>query len=881
MSNAAQQATSFLLAEAAKHDPRPLIPTTLDALIELACLNEAGKDALKPHVDNANVSYIFGPAPPLVAAPEEREHLDEMEARQEFNKVTRDVLKPLEHAYTDLYSDLVAVDGKLAAPIPDDEVPTDANLPSLQRDLFALYAARTSLYIGAAGIIALIKRMADTDKSVAKLLDKLPLPPAIFPLESLHAGWRTVMDKVAPLPVCGTSITLIRKRFMALCTDAASRMRMFPIILPNFPAIGGNIITMWSENSPSMGSAAFGDHPPTGSAMENTPSRPHPSHTHMRFALANAARACVPNFKVHMVIIVRHPTANNEPIMIRELLDDPSGVPRTKTNSSVTLTPTGTHPEWEDEDIGSPAGLGPDTDPDHVRRPLMDLAITLALTPYRNAVQDALLATTVSKLDDITTLEQLHAELVGRMPGQPVHQQWLHALRNAPTHPPPDSPPPAGAVVDVAGLEAAVRVVEHRITALEKTVDDTVSHDELQAALRDHKQSIADLCVAKMNEAIAAAKPPPGGWQPAPQQAPAAAHNPYAAFATNAAGYGTLQQPAAPYGAAQAPPTQYPQFQYPAQPPYGAPAPGTSLAGATPTRTAKPGNEPTLKNHAHVHDFLHRTELFFGLTRIPHDEWITRALLNITSPDVVAAWSAFAATLPHAPTWDIFKQQLLIITGGHSFTQRALDSLSTCRQGDMSLDAYIKTYNRLVTQANENPNSPHIIRGFLRGISDSTFRALVATDPTRGHTQWTSLAALHGYAAQLYAEYKPVVRSKPDPLRGRVNHKPRTSFPRAPPTALHASNAGPKPKLASFTHNRRGGRAGGAGGSGGRGNGGYKRSRGGLDKNATRAYARKPENVDKFAGMEALRTMEGYNLTPEGLAEIAKKALEAKKAQGA
>ena len=177
------------------------------------------------------------------------------------------------------------------------------------------------------------------------------------------------------------------------------------------------------------------------------------------------------------------------------------------------------------------------------------------------------------------------------------------------------------------------------------------------------------------------------------------------------------------------------------------------------SRAPKPSNEPMLKNgNTNVTDFLNRTEKYFALAHIPHNEWIDRALLNITSSDVSNRWETFAASQPEPPSWQTFKQQIMIYTRGHSSQYKALDSLATCTQGSSSIDEYITRYSQLVTMAAQNSNDAHIIQGFIRGVYDDTFRMMISLD--QDAQPWQSLTSVQNYASQLAVIRYPTYNNK-------------------------------------------------------------------------------------------------------------------------
>jgi hypothetical protein len=166
-----------------------------------------------------------------------------------------------------------------------------------------------------------------------------------------------------------------------------------------------------------------------------------------------------------------------------------------------------------------------------------------------------------------------------------------------------------------------------------------------------------------------------------------------------------------------------------------------------------------------VADFLNRTEKFFALARIPHNEWIDRSLLNIMSSDVTNRWESFAASHDEPPTWQTFKQQIMTYTRGHSSQYKALDSLADCTQGSSSsIDQYITRYSQLVTMATQNSNDAHIIQGFMRGVHDDTFRMMISLNPDA--KPWQSLTLVQNYASRLAVTRYPLANEHSEEYDG-------------------------------------------------------------------------------------------------------------------
>lgn len=173
---------------------------------------------------------------------------------------------------------------------------------------------------------------------------------------------------------------------------------------------------------------------------------------------------------------------------------------------------------------------------------------------------------------------------------------------------------------------------------------------------------------------------------------------------------------------------------------------------AQPHHHIKPGNEPTLAaNSTNVTDFFTRIELWFDLAHIRDDaERIKRAVLNVKSSTITTQWFSHANTLSHPPTWEYFKEKINVYARGHAARAKALDSLSSCVQGTGTIDSYIARYNRLVADAGLPLTDVQVIKGFLRGISDSTLRTVLAR--TSDHNPWTSLDALTDAASNLVVD---------------------------------------------------------------------------------------------------------------------------------
>ena len=112
--------------------------------------------------------------------------------------------------------------------------------------------------------------------------------------------------------------------------------------------------------------------------------------------------------------------------------------------------------------------------------------------------------------------------------------------------------------------------------------------------------------------------------------------------------------------------------------------------------------------------------MYYTLTGTPVHQWIPVALLNIPTRNVSKRWFAHAATNPTQVSWPHFKEQISIYARGHSARTRALANLATCTQNADTVDKYITRYSTLVSTASQDCTAPHIIEGFLRGMSDAT-----------------------------------------------------------------------------------------------------------------------------------------------------------------
>jgi hypothetical protein len=171
-------------------------------------------------------------------------------------------------------------------------------------------------------------------------------------------------------------------------------------------------------------------------------------------------------------------------------------------------------------------------------------------------------------------------------------------------------------------------------------------------------------------------------------------------------------------------------------------------------RTVVKATEPKLAKHGDVRDYFVKLEIYYNLTSTPEHEKISRALLNIESSEIVDMWLSYVACNPNiTPTFELFKEQITIFAGGHSVTTKALDDLANCKQGKQDMDKYIKRYNSLVTAAKLPFDSPLVINGFLRGVTDNTFRTLISLDSN--HQPWQNLSKLQHYASLLAVSARP------------------------------------------------------------------------------------------------------------------------------
>jgi hypothetical protein len=161
-----------------------------------------------------------------------------------------------------------------------------------------------------------------------------------------------------------------------------------------------------------------------------------------------------------------------------------------------------------------------------------------------------------------------------------------------------------------------------------------------------------------------------------------------------------------------------------------------------------------------VVDFFDRAEMYYALTGTPAHQWIPIALLSIPTRNVSKRWFAHATTHPAKVTWADFKEQISIFARGHSVRSRALASLSHCTQQTDTVDKYITRYATLVSTASEDCAAPHIIQGFLRGMTDATLRTMLTHAPDG--SAWTSLLALQNQASILAVSRYP---TDPAPAR--------------------------------------------------------------------------------------------------------------------
>jgi uncharacterized membrane protein YgcG len=149
-----------------------------------------------------------------------------------------------------------------------------------------------------------------------------------------------------------------------------------------------------------------------------------------------------------------------------------------------------------------------------------------------------------------------------------------------------------------------------------------------------------------------------------------------------------------------------------------------------------------------VNDFFGRMEMFFKLTGTPEHQWIAATLLNIPLHNVSQRWFTHTSANPaRTHTWNEFKEQITIFTRGHSAKNRALAELATCTQGSSSIDQYISRYATLVSQTASDSTAPHIVEGFLRGLSDVNLRTILTMAPNG--LPWTNLMALQNHASVL------------------------------------------------------------------------------------------------------------------------------------
>jgi uncharacterized membrane protein YgcG len=201
--------------------------------------------------------------------------------------------------------------------------------------------------------------------------------------------------------------------------------------------------------------------------------------------------------------------------------------------------------------------------------------------------------------------------------------------------------------------------------------------------------------------------------------------------------------------------------------------PSTALLAPAPPNT---GTHPAAMKGVHppkwtsdVNDFFGRMELYFTLTGTPRHQWIAAALLNIPLHHVSQRWFTHTqANSTKQYSWPEFKEQIIIYTRGHSAKNRALAELAACTQGSSSIDGYISRYATLVSQAAQDITAPHIIEGFLRGMTDHNLRTILTVAPTG--LPWTNLMALQNHASILsVARYGS---------RNKNTHTPAHSNPR-------------------------------------------------------------------------------------------------------
>jgi hypothetical protein len=125
----------------------------------------------------------------------------------------------------------------------------------------------------------------------------------------------------------------------------------------------------------------------------------------------------------------------------------------------------------------------------------------------------------------------------------------------------------------------------------------------------------------------------------------------------------------------------------------------------------------------------------------------------IPQRNISKRWFAHAATHPARVTWQDFKQQINIFSRGHSAQTRALAELASCAQHAYSVDKYITRFATLVSTALQDCAAPHIIQGFLRGMTDANLRTMLTYAPNGA--PWTSLLELQNQASILAVSHYP------------------------------------------------------------------------------------------------------------------------------
>jgi hypothetical protein len=230
--------------------------------------------------------------------------------------------------------------------------------------------------------------------------------------------------------------------------------------------------------------------------------------------------------------------------------------------------------------------------------------------------------------------------------------------------------------------------------------------------------------------------------------------------------------------------------------------------------SAKP-SAPKLAKGGDVRDFLSKIQIYFALANVPAAEQINHALLNIESPDLVDMWLGHVKNSPaSAHTFSEFAERLTIFAGGHSVQTKALDDFYSCRQAKQSVDSYIRKFNSLVTSAGLPYDSPVVINGFLRGLADDAFRAMICVHPSG--TPWTNLSDLQAHASTRAVAARPSFHSTAKPHTQTAHpatHSAHRKRDRADSGATGSRGRG----RGRGSARGRGGRGGRGGGGGGRG----------------------------------------------------------------